>query len=334
MPAFTRENHFSRSFRQGPSIRVFYTATSRPPNGRTSYFRHPRCPDLRPHTVAPSTEQRGQFEPASWRRLFHGRRSAFVSASKESPWETTAVQNLVRYRPYGPYFARFRVGGKLIWKNVKTSAFSVAKQPLPDTIRDHRAKLESAAAFASGKMTVVAAIDAHLTKVRSSASLKPRSIDYREMIVGFSNRSWPTLLDTDARKISERDCQEWLMRLQQKCSASLVNNAIGTLHAVFEEIVRSGARFSNPAANLARMRIRPEESCPCDSRYRFEKARTKFQRNFPGSKSPCAEFSTVMCARLQSAGEFGATFSTCVRARNLPKFAAPSNGSWSHCGSQ
>jgi integrase len=181
-----------------------------------------------------------------------------VSASKESSWETTAVQNLVRYRSSGTYFARFRVGGKLIWKSLKTSAFSVAKQRLPETIRDHRAKLESAAAFASGKMTVAAAIDAHLAKVRASASLKPRSVDYREMMVGFISRSWPTLFDTDVPKISERDCQEWLTRFQRKYSASVVNNAIGTLRAVFAEAVGSGARFSNPAANLARMRIRPK----------------------------------------------------------------------------
>ena len=32
--------------------------------------------------------------------------------------------------------------------------FSVAKQRLPDTIRDHRAKGESSKAFTNGKMTV------------------------------------------------------------------------------------------------------------------------------------------------------------------------------------
>ena len=45
-------------------------------------------------------------------------------------WETTAVQNLMRYRPSGTYFARFKVGGRLVWKSLETSAFSVAKQRL------------------------------------------------------------------------------------------------------------------------------------------------------------------------------------------------------------
>jgi len=52
-----------------------------------------------------------------------------MSTSDEKVWQTTAIQNLVRYRPSGTYFARFRVGGKLVWKSLKTSTFSVAKQP-------------------------------------------------------------------------------------------------------------------------------------------------------------------------------------------------------------
>ena len=66
-----------------------------------------------------------------------------MSASDEKVWQTTAVQNLVRYAPSGTYFARFRVGGKLVWKSLKTATFSVAKQRLPHTQRDHRSKIES-----------------------------------------------------------------------------------------------------------------------------------------------------------------------------------------------
>jgi hypothetical protein len=77
-----------------------------------------------------------------------------MSTSDEKVWQTTAIQNLVRYRPSGTYFARFRVGGKLVWKSLKTATFSVAKQRLPDTLREYRSKLESFAAFAGGRMTV------------------------------------------------------------------------------------------------------------------------------------------------------------------------------------
>jgi hypothetical protein len=39
-------------------------------------------------------------------------------------------------------------------EKLKTATFSVAKQRLPETLRDHRSKIESLTAFAEGKMTV------------------------------------------------------------------------------------------------------------------------------------------------------------------------------------
>jgi integrase len=181
-----------------------------------------------------------------------------VKASDEKVWQTTAVQNLVRYAPSGTYFARFRVGGKLVWKSLKTATFSVAKQRLPDTLRDHRSKIESLTAFAEGKMTVGDATRVYLENVRANVSIKPRSKDYREDLIDFIDRSWPTLFPTDVRKVSERDCQDWLLRFQKRYAPSVINNAIGTLRAVFDEAVKSGARFGNPAANLSRVRIRPK----------------------------------------------------------------------------
>jgi hypothetical protein len=88
-----------------------------------------------------------------------------MSASDEKVWQTTAVQNVVRYAPSGPYFARFRIGGKLVWKSLKTATFSVAKQRFPDTLRDPRSKIESFTALAEGKMTVGDAAEVYLHNV-------------------------------------------------------------------------------------------------------------------------------------------------------------------------
>ncbi len=179
-----------------------------------------------------------------------------VSTSNESEWETTAVQNLTRFRASGTYFARFRVGKKLIWKSLKTTVFSVAKQRLADMIREHRAKVESVTAFANGKMNVGDATEVYLRKVQANVSLKPRSKDYREMMIAFIRRSWPALMETDVRKVTERDCEGWLMRYQQQYAPTVVNNSIGTLRAVFDEAISTGARFKNPAAELARVKVR------------------------------------------------------------------------------
>ena len=105
-------------------------------------------------------------------------------------------------------------------------------------------------------MTVGNAADVYLQKVRASISLKPRSKDYRELMIDFIRRSWSSLFETDVRKVSQRDCELWLSRYQQRYSPSVINDSIGTLRAIFDEAIGSGARFNNPAAGLSRVKIR------------------------------------------------------------------------------
>jgi integrase len=189
--------------------------------------------------------------------LKNGKAHTFAMPTNDDPlWEHTTVQNLLRYRPSGTYFARFKVGGKLIRQSLETAVFSVAKQRLPDKIRDYRSRHESVKAFADGKMTVGDAAEVYLRKTRASVSLKPRSKDYREMMMDFIQRSWPALLETDVRRVSDRDCENWLARYQQQYAPTVVNNSIGTLRAVFDEAISTGARFNNPAAGLSRVKVR------------------------------------------------------------------------------
>jgi integrase len=180
-------------------------------------------------------------------------------SQEDSPlWETTSTQNLIRYRPSGTYFARFKVGRRLIRQSLRTSVFSVAKQRLPDKIREYRARYESVKTFSTGKMLVSNAADVYLAKMEASPSLKPRSKAYNRMLLDFIKRSWPTLLQSDVKKISERDCNEWLVGYAAHYAPTVVNNSIAVLRAVFQEAVGVGARFNNPAAQLSRVKIRPK----------------------------------------------------------------------------
>ena len=49
------------------------------------------------------------------------------------------------------------------------------------------------------------------------------------------------------------------MRFRQKYAPSVVNNSIGTLRAVFDEAISTGARFNDPAAGLARVKARQKQ---------------------------------------------------------------------------
>jgi integrase len=174
----------------------------------------------------------------------------------KSEWESTRTQNLVRYRPSGTYFARFKVGSKLIRKSLKTPVFSVAELRLPDTIKEHRKNQEARRNFATGKMTFGEAVQIYKDKLAANPELKPRSKSYYKMILEFIERSWPALFQSDIREVSERACQEWLKRYRSNYAASVVNNSIGVLRAVFAEALDAGARFGNPALSLKRMKVR------------------------------------------------------------------------------
>ena len=141
---------------------------------------------------------------------------------------------------------------------METTVFSVAKQRLPDKIREYRSCYESEKAFSNGRMTVGDAADVYLGKIEANPSLKPTTKRYYRWILDFIQRSWPTLSTTDVRKIGQRDCENWLTEYQKHYAPSVVNNSIGVLRAVFQEVIGVGARFSNPAAQLSRVRIRPK----------------------------------------------------------------------------
>jgi hypothetical protein len=49
-------------------------------------------------------------------------------------WEKTQTQFLLRNSQSGIYYARLYVGGKEIWKSLRTDVYSVAKARLPELI--------------------------------------------------------------------------------------------------------------------------------------------------------------------------------------------------------
>ena len=175
----------------------------------------------------------------------------------------TQYANLIRYVPSGIYFARIRVGGKLIRKSLKTNRISVAKLRLADLEKEERQKVENQTAIAltSGKLTFSDAVALYLERLKADANLKPRSKEYREERVAAILRSWPELKDRDVRQISKHECQEWARRLSQKGSSIAFNNTIGTLRLILDIAVEGGARYDNPARGLKRRKVlvrRPE----------------------------------------------------------------------------
>ena len=63
-------------------------------------------------------------------------------SKRQSKWAKTKFANLVRYGPNGGYYARLRIGGKLVWRSLKTTTISIAKLRLADLAKAERVKAQ------------------------------------------------------------------------------------------------------------------------------------------------------------------------------------------------
>ena len=93
-------------------------------------------------------------------------------ALKASLWQKTSFSNLIRYKPSGTYFARLKVGGKLIRQSLKTDVLSVAKLRLADLDSQERKCVGAAKDAGRGKITVGDAITMLKQRVAGDASLR------------------------------------------------------------------------------------------------------------------------------------------------------------------
>ena len=96
----------------------------------------------------------------------------------ESSWQRTSYANLIRYAPSGKYFARIRVGGKLIRQSLKTNVLSVAKLKLADLEKQERSKLEGQQSLVEGTAFFRDVSKEYVERLDGMPNLKPRTKAY------------------------------------------------------------------------------------------------------------------------------------------------------------
>ena len=185
------------------------------------------------------------------------RTKATPAASKS--WQKTPYANLIRYVPSGAYFARIRVGGKLIRQSLKTKVLSVAKLRLGDLEKQERSGLEAQAKLGEGNAAVRELVNLWRERMESDHSVKPRTKIYYEERLAALLKSWPSLSAMDVRKVSAQDCEQWAGKYAKQASSSSFNNTIGLLRRMFDLAIERGLRYGNPAADLKRVRVRIKE---------------------------------------------------------------------------
>ena len=192
--------------------------------------------------------------------------TACVKSEKSPPpdknelsWQKTSYANLIRYAPSGKYFARIRVGGKLIRQSLKTKVLSVAKLKLADLEKQERSKLEGQQSLVEGTAFFRDVAKEYVERLDGMPNLKPRTKAYYKERLTAMQKSWPELNATDVRKLSENDCRQWAAKYSKHASPTNYNNTLIVLRAILAIAVEHGIRYGNPAQNLKRVRVNKKE---------------------------------------------------------------------------
>ena len=109
----------------------------------------------------------------------------------------------------------------LIRRSLETSSITTAKLRLSDLEKDERQRLETQAPATDGKMTFGEALAVYRKRLDGDVSLKPASKEYREERIAALLKSWPTLENTDVRRISKADCLNWAADYQKAVPTTL-----------------------------------------------------------------------------------------------------------------
>ena len=205
-------------------------------------------------------------------------------------WERTRLQNLVRHKS-GRYYARAFAGGKEVWKSLKTSHYSVAQARLAEFLKEHRERASNGNGGVSAKMTFGEAAAIHLRNLDNNLRIKPSTRDYWQRRLLALIKSWPSLNETEVRKITQVACKEWANTYGKKASPTNYNNTIALLRHVLAIAIEAGVLYSNPAAALKRAAIRGKEiALPSTDKFNALLAE---MRNGRSRYSPhCADFAS------------------------------------------
>ncbi len=177
---------------------------------------------------------------------------------QELLWQNTPHANLVRYVPSETYFARIRVGGKLIRRSLKTKVLSVAKLRLADLEKAERQANESASALEGGKMIFADALKIYLDRLAGDASLKPRTKAYYKECVSKLFQTWPEINSMDVRRVTKSLCLNWSAELGRNASPTVYNHTVGMLRRILDIAIESGSLYDNPARFIKRLREYPK----------------------------------------------------------------------------
>lgn len=194
----------------------------------------------------------------------------------ETPvWTKTNVPNLYRHSN-GRYYARVFVGGKEIWKSLKTTLKTVAEEKVQEHIANARQQRSTGIKVANGKLTFADAVDLYRQNFQRDAEIADNTKAFREAGIKLVVKTWPGVGELNVRKITLPMVREWALRMRSEAipyipngakrpsrnstgvSPTTFNCALDAMRQTLDIAVEAGHLFTNPARDKSIKRATPK----------------------------------------------------------------------------
>ena len=171
--------------------------------------------------------------------------------SKDGRWRYfPKVPNLLQYKSTGTYYARAKVNGNNVRLSLGTDVFSVAKQKLPDKLKEIRKPRPALGSFAEAR-------EQYEAQLEHDHTIGPGTQKYRRDCLNALVKSWPGLQELPLLKITGAACRAWAQRYSSKYGEQWFNGTVGTFRQILE--LAGLRRDDNPAFQVKRLGVKRKE---------------------------------------------------------------------------
>ncbi len=193
------------------------------------------------------------------------------------------VPNLLQYVSTGTFYGRVTVDGKIYRESLETTVYSVAKQKLPDYVKEKLRKKRQIGAPA----TFAEARKLYEQDLENDHALSESMKRYRRYCIRKLLNTWPGLDDLRLNRINEAECKEWAGRLAKDLDAQYFNNTLGTLRGILKRAGIVG--IDDPTKDVKRLGVKPTE-LNLPEPQQFEQMLEKIDTSGAGQAHNCADF--------------------------------------------
>lgn len=183
------------------------------------------------------------------------------TGGKESMWERTGTQCLLRNKQSGLYYGRFTLHGKQKWYALETDVYSVAKLRVGDKAVEVERLRGTLAHVAAGKATVGELMEVYISRTKANPDFRPATVAVRLVGLNKVKKTWPGIERLEPRQITPAGVFAWVAQAKGEAagyvppgatkavkgnSASSINRAIDTLRRVLDIAIERGQIHGNP----------------------------------------------------------------------------------------